>query len=68
MSEPSTGVSLDDPFVSVGNVALMFDVTQATVRQWIKQDLFKAVKINGSWRVRQSELNRFAEQKFGDNA
>lgn len=60
----------DDPFVSTAKIAKMFDVTTETVRNWITCEPPKmaGVQVNGRWKVRQSEVTRFANTKYGDTA
>ena len=57
--------SEDDPFLSPGKVAKIFDVKDYTVREWIDQGKLKAIKIAGRWRIQQSEITRFANEKYG---
>lgn len=56
---------VDDPFLGVAKVAKVFDVAPDTIRQWIYDSKIKAVKINGSWKIRESEVNRLAQEEYG---
>lgn len=60
--------SQDDPLLSPQKIAKMFDVKAFTVRQWINDGKLKAVKVGNSWRVQQSEMVRFANEKYGDKS
>ena len=64
MTEPKSVV--DDPFLGVDRVARIFDVSPYTVRQWIKDKEMEATKINNKWKVRESEVNRFAQKEYGN--
>lgn len=50
---------------SVHSVAGMFDVGAQTVRLWIREGKLKARKINGRWRIPESELKRLANTRYG---
>lgn len=65
MSEPLKP-SLDNPMHSVTDVALMFGVDSYTVRTWISEGKIKANKIMGRWRIQQSEVERVANEEYGD--
>jgi len=54
-----------DPLLSTTRVAALFDVKPETVRDWIETGKISAVKINRSWRIRKSEVMRFAKQRHG---
>ena len=47
-------------------IATKFAVTVATVRNWIKEGKLKAIVINGRYRVPESELRKFAEDRYGE--
>lgn len=55
-----------DPLLTVNTVAKMFGVTTYTVRLWLREGKLQGVKLNNErWRVRQSEVERFANVKYG---
>lgn len=56
----------EDPFFSTKQVADMFGVKPYTVRTWITEGKLRAVKINNQHKVRKSEINRYANEMFGD--
>lgn len=56
---------LTDKFLSVKSVGEIFDVSSATIRDWINDGKITAHKINGRWRIRQSEVNRLANKEHG---
>lgn len=58
----------DDPMMKVSDVAKMFDVKPATVREWIKDGILPAIKIGTGhyWRVRTSEVTALAQRKYGE--
>ncbi len=47
-------------------VAEIFDVKPATVRKWIETGKIEGRLINGLWRVSRTEVNRFANEKYGE--
>ena len=56
----------EDPFYSTSAVADMFGVKPYTVRAWITEGKIKAVKIHNQHKIRKSEINRFANETFGN--
>lgn len=50
---------------SATEVATILGVTKATVREWLKTEKLKGVKPTGQWRVSETELKRFLEEKHG---
>ena len=59
----------EDPLLSPTRVSELFDVTPRTVRLWIRDGYMEATKLRtGHIRIRQSEVNRFAQEKYGENA
>lgn len=56
-----------DPLMKVREVADLFDVTPATVREWLKLGIIKGVKIGQGhyWRIRRSEVTRLANSRYG---
>lgn len=56
----------EDSMLSVTEVAKTFGVKGFTVREWIKMKKIEATRTpGGQWRVRKSEVKRFAENQFG---
>lgn len=58
-----------DALLKVSEVAKMFNVQPATVREWIRTGLLRAVKIGKGhyWRVPTSAARQLAMQKYGDD-
>jgi excisionase family DNA binding protein len=54
-----------DQFYKASQIADMFQVTPATVREWLKNGTIKSTKINGQWRVSESDLREFAQKEHG---
>lgn len=56
-------------YMKVERVAQIFDVTPYTVRDWLKSGKLKGVKSpGGQWRVTEEEVERFANQEYGEGA
>lgn len=56
-------------YLKVERVAQMFDVSQYTVRDWLKTGKLNGIKSpGGQWRVTKEEVERFANQQFGEEA
>ena len=64
MTEPGV---LDDNFMTVDQVAEVFQVTPYTVRVWCKAKKIRAAKIGKQWRIQRSAVQAFAQKQFGDN-
>lgn len=59
--------SMNDPFLTVSEVAGIFAVTPATVRKWLRDGELSGIKLAGDkWRIQQSEITRYANKKYGD--
>lgn len=56
----------EDPFVGVARLAEIFDVKALTIRRWLNGGKLRGVRINGHWKVRESEVNRFVEELYGE--
>lgn len=60
--------AVDDPeltFYTIGKVAEIFEVTEQTVRTWIKKGNLVAVKLpNSNYRIRRQDLVEFAKNKY----
>ena len=59
-------IDLDDPFLSVNDVAKIFNVRPYAVRQWLKDGKLKGVKIESQWRVQKSVVIKFAQDAYGE--
>jgi excisionase family DNA binding protein len=57
---------IDDPLLTVTQVAGIFQVTKGTVRLWLNDKKLKGTKLNTHWRIRKSEVARFANDLYGD--
>ena len=56
-------------YLKVDTVASIFDVTQYTVRDWLKTGKLKGVKSpGGQWRVTRDEVERFAKETYGEES
>lgn len=58
----------EDPLRSVEYVARVLDFPEPTIRDWLRSERLKGIKVSGVWRVPQSELTRFVNKEYGDNA
>lgn len=57
-----------DPMLKVSEVAVIFGVQPATIREWLKDGLLEGIKIGSGhyWRVRTSAVTALAQKKYGD--
>ena len=51
--------------IKTSEIAAMFSVTVPTVTNWIKTGKLKGIKVNGFWRVKQSDLSDFISRDHG---
>lgn len=54
--------------MTVADVAAMFEVTEYTIREWLKNDeisLTGTKMNNGQWRIKREEAERFAQERYG---
>lgn len=64
MSQPQ--VDLDnDRLMTTEEVAKFFNVKPLTIRDWITNGKLKATKLNGYWRVWQSDVIKLAQERYG---
>lgn len=63
---PATPSLEEDPILQVITIAKIFEVEQRTVREWLKTGRLVGFKTaSGRWRIRQSEMVKFANEKYG---
>jgi len=62
MAEPT------EPLMKVRDVALLFDVEPATVREWLKSGELAGIKIGKGhyWRIPRSAVTELATRRYGD--
>ena len=58
---------MEDPFVTVPEIAGELGVTQVSVRTWIRQGRLRAIKAGRSYRVRRSDLDRMTRVNGGEH-
>lgn len=68
MTTPRIIPTEDDPLRSVEYVARVLEFDEGTIRQWLRDEKIRGTKVAGQWRIAQSELNRFVNQEYGENA
>lgn len=56
-----------DQLYTVKQVAQMFQVSDYTVREWIKTGLLQGIKINSRWKVARKQLVILAHNKYGSD-
>lgn len=49
------------PFVTVAEAAQTFNVTERTIRAWIKTDILAAIKVGGVVRISRDSVQRITE-------
>lgn len=70
MSGNLTEEDLANPFYTVRDIAKLFQVTEATVRLWFRDNKIKN-KINPGGkgiRARRNDVMAFAQEEFGDES
>lgn len=57
-----------DPMLKVSEVAAMFGVESATVREWLKEGTLHGIKIGKGhyWRIPKSAAVALATQRYGE--
>ena len=48
--------------LTVGNIAAMMRVSEATVRKWIKSRALQAIKNNGIYEIQRNEFKAFVRE------
>ena len=59
-------VDLDDPFLTVKQVAEIFNMKPYAIRVWLKEGKLKGVKFDAQWRIQKSVVVQFAQAAYGD--
>ncbi len=54
---------MEKPFLTVEDIAHELQVSDDTVRNWIKQKKLVAVKIGRDWRIDRRDYQRFLEER-----
>ena len=57
-----------DPWLTVDQVAQMLNVTEETVRRWIRAGDLPVLELGGrkaGYRIRQTDLDRFIADRYG---
>jgi excisionase family DNA binding protein len=57
---------MEDPFLTVSEIAAELGVTEVSVRTWIREGRLRAIKAGRSYRVRRSDLDRMTRVNGGD--
>lgn len=52
-------------FLTLGDAAAALQVSKRTVLRMIQKGSVPALKVGGQWRIRESQLKRWAEQREG---
>jgi excisionase family DNA binding protein len=55
-----------DPLYTSDEVAEIAKVTAWTVREWCKAGTLKATKAGRGWRIKESDLKAFLEERHGE--
>ncbi|MEW5784798.1 MAG: helix-turn-helix domain-containing protein [Bacillota bacterium] len=50
-------------FLTTAKVAEMFGITETTVREWLRSGELIGVKVGSTWRVKESDLDRYLEDQ-----
>ena len=58
-----TGKPVDDVWLTVKDVARLFQVTDRTVRNWLRAGLLVGSKLGGRVRIDPAEVRRFSKPK-----
>ncbi len=54
---------LSAPFMTIQEVADLLKVSNATVRNWIKNEELRAVKLEREFRIARVDLQRFVDER-----
>lgn len=60
---------MTDRMLKVRDVAEMFDVQPATIRDWLKDGTLRGIKIGGGhyWRIPESAAQELAQRRYGED-
>lgn len=58
------------PYLKVSDVAAMFGVESATVREWLRDGTLEGIKIGKGhyWRISTAAATALAQKRYGDRA
>ena len=63
-----TSPAIPDPLWSADKIADYFGVSKETVIRWIKDEEMDGGKINNRWKVKQSAVYKYRDEKFAEGA
>ena len=54
---------INEPYVGIEELAKHFSVSVSTVRKWLKKDMIPALKLDGVFRFKRSEVEEALDRK-----
>ena len=56
---------MDEPLMTVEEVSVMLNISEQTIRRYIKSKELNAIKFKRSYRITRDDLNRFIKERYG---
>lgn len=56
---------MDEPLMTVEEVSVMLNISEQTIRRYIRSKELKAIKFKRSYRITRDDLNRFIKERYG---
>lgn len=56
---------MDEPLMTVEEVSVMLNISEQTIRRYIRSKELNAIKFKRSYRITRDDLNRFIKERYG---
>ncbi len=56
---------MDEPLMTVEEVSVMLNISEQTIRRYIRNKELNAIKFKRSYRITRDDLNRFIKERYG---
>lgn len=56
---------MDEPLMTVEEVSVMLNISEQTIRRYIRSKELNAIKFKRSYRITKDDLNRFIKERYG---
>lgn len=56
----------EKPIMTVAEVAAFFEVSNYTIREWLKAGKLQGTKPGKSWRIKRTDVHALAQLEYGD--
>lgn len=55
---------MDEPLMRVEDISLLLNISEQTIRRYIRNKELNAIKFKRSYRITREDLNRFIKERY----